>query len=196
MRTNGKTNRYTVRFRIAILLIGILTAQFAAQLSLAGESDVTFKGRLTQESCTVASGSDGEAVEVDFGSIPDTFLYQHQRTATKKFIIQLLDCDLTLGSTVNVSFSGTEDAEQAGLLAVTGEATHIAVALTGRDGQSIVFGVQPLPSDDQSGKYSLNSGVTTLEFGAYVQASNGALAAHNIGIGKFAAVANFTLDYI
>lgn len=174
---------------VAVVAIGLLMALFAGQSARAGESNVNFKGQLVEDPCTVAAGPDGGAVEVDFGSIPDKMLYLHKRTWTQKFHILLEECDLTLGSKVHLTFMGTEDNEQPGLLSVTGGAKHVAVGLLSYNGQAIEL-------NKQTEDYQLHAGITELDFGAYVQASDSAIKAHNIDRGVFTAVATFRLEYI
>ena len=170
-------------------MMGLLLILLSGSPARAGESNVDFTGQLVEDPCTVAAGPDGDAVEVAFGTIPDNMLYLHKRTWTETFHITLQDCDLTLGTKVHLTFTGSEDSEQPGLLAVTGAATHVAVGLLTADGRAI-------PLNKQTNDFILSKGNTTLQFGAYVQASVTGIKAHTIGRGDFTAITTFEIEYL
>lgn len=154
--------------------------------------DVEFKGTLVAEPCTVAAGSEGDNVVVDFGTIAEKTFYSltSRRTWLQPFHILLKDCDLTLGKEVKITFTGTEDAEQAGLLAVTSShgVGHIAVGLQTSGGTA-------LPLNKQTAGYTLSTGNTQLNFKAYVQASDEGVRNKSVGRGSFEAVSTFELEY-
>ncbi|WP_212611827.1 fimbrial protein [Serratia plymuthica] len=68
-------------------------------------------------------------------------------------MIHLEECDLTLGKTVSVNFTGTESSALLGLLAIDGssEATGIAIGLE-------TPSAQPLPLNQASDKLLLQAG--------------------------------------
>lgn len=171
------------------LLLMAGTVQLPAR---AASADVVLKGTLVAEPCTVAAGSDGDNVVVDFGTIAEKTFYSltSGRTWLQPFHILLKECDLTLGKTVKITFTGTEDAEQPGLLAVTGGngVAHIAVGLQTSDGRMLSFNKQ---TDD----YALQAGNTQLDFKAYVQASDEGVKNKSVGRGTFEAVSTFELEY-
>ncbi|WP_434965524.1 fimbrial protein, partial [Escherichia coli] len=68
--------------------------------------------------CTLRPGD--EDIRLDFGSVIDKYLYSHGRTPGKAFSLVLQDCDLSLGKTVKVTFTGTESRALPGLLAPDG----------------------------------------------------------------------------
>ncbi|MDI3206654.1 fimbrial protein [Pseudomonas shahriarae] len=59
---------------------------------------------------------------LDFGTVTDKYLYINQRTPGQTFEIRLTECDASLGKTVKVAFSGIENPNLSGLLAVAGAA--------------------------------------------------------------------------
>ncbi|WP_312757569.1 fimbrial protein [Pantoea brenneri] len=158
----------------------------------AASSDVDFKGTLVAEPCTVATGGDGENVLVDFGTIPDKnfYFYTPPRTWQFPFHILLKDCDLSLGSQVKVTFTGTEDAEQPGLLALSSRngVDHLAIGIQAADGGDIAV-------NQQTKGYALNSGTTELKFSSYIQASDAGVKNRTVGKGTFEAVTTFLLEY-
>ncbi|WP_270655273.1 fimbrial protein [Enterobacter bugandensis] len=160
--------------------------------ALAASSEVDFKGKLVAEPCLVAAGGDAENVVVDFGTISGKTFYSisGRRTWLKPFHILLHDCDLTLGTSVKITFLGAEDTEQPGLLAVTSTSgvSHVAVGLKTETGKDLNFNS---PSD----AYLLSSGNTELKFKAYIQASDDGVKNRSVGFGSFEAITTFRLEY-
>ncbi|MBF7993689.1 type 1 fimbrial protein [Rahnella sp. SAP-29] len=150
--------------------------------------NMTFRGTLIQEPCTVTPGN--ETINVDFKDVINKFLYRYQRTEPKPFQLQLSDCDLTIGQTVNLSFTGTESTVLPGLLAVDpgSQAINIAIGLEMKDGTPILIN-QPVKN------IPLSSGTTLLQFNAYVQGEPDALAQQSLTYGRFTATSVFLLEY-
>lgn len=155
-------------------------------------SDVDFKGTLVDEPCTLVPGGEGDNVVVDFGVIAEKTFYTDpsRRTWLQPFHILLKDCDLSLGKQVKITFTGTEDSEQPGLLAVTSSAgvAHIAVGLQNDKGAE-------LPVNKQSDAYALSEVGTQLNFKAYIQASEDGVRNKSVGLGVFEATSTFELEY-
>lgn len=158
----------------------------------AASSEVDFEGTLVAEPCVVAAGGEGENVVVDFGTITQKTFYSAygQRTWLQPFHILLTECDLSLGKEVKIAFTGTEDGEQPGLLAVTSSSgvAHVAVGLQTASGNSLEI-------NEQTDAYNLNTGNTQLNFKAYVQASDEGVKNKSVGMGAFEAVSTFELEY-
>ncbi|WP_273974132.1 MULTISPECIES: fimbrial protein [Serratia] len=157
--------------------------------TLSGAADnMRFHGALVAEPCVIPPGE--ETVVLDFDTVIDKYLYLNTRTLGKRFDIHLADCDLSLGKTVRVTFSGTESAALPGLLALSGasQASGIAIGMETTDGALL-----PL---NQAGKaQALNNGSTILTAQAYVQGEPEALKNQTIARGPFSAVATFSLEY-
>ena len=102
--------------------------------------------------------------------------------------MRLLECDLLLGNTVSLTFSGTADSELTDMLAITGSTSGIAIGLESASGVA-------LPFNKSTPIYALASGTTELVFNGYVQGKPTAIKNHSIGRGEFNAIANFTLNY-
>lgn len=148
--------------------------------------NLKFSGNLVAEPCVLDPAT--ESIELDFGTIIDKYLYINQRIHSQPFTVRLLDCDLSLGSTVSLTFSGSTDSELTDMLAVSGTARGIAIGLETTEGTAIPF-KKVTPA------FRLMSGTTELILKGYVQAKPTALKNRTIVRGPFNAVANFTLNY-
>ncbi|CAI0882361.1 Major MR/P fimbria protein precursor [Serratia entomophila] len=148
---------------------------------------VSYSGVLVAEPCVIPPGK--ENIELDFGTVIDKYLYLNQRTPGKEFSLQLTECDLSLGETVSVSFSGTESVALPGLLAInSGGASGIAIGLENTAGELLTLN-QP------AGKQRLQAGSNIITLRAYVRGEPEAIKNSAIGRGAFSAVATFLLHY-
>ncbi|MEL5640078.1 type 1 fimbrial protein [Serratia ureilytica] len=168
---------------VLLLLVGL----GMQQMVMAAENMV-FHGALVAEPCTLKPGD--EDVKLDFGMVVDKYLYAHGRTPAKAFSLTLQDCDLSLGKTVKITFSGTGSTALPELLALDGgsQATGIALGLETATGQPVALN---MPSQG----FSLASGGNSLALQVYVQGEPTAIAQKNIGLGAFSAVVTFSLAY-
>lgn len=174
--------------RMKTVILSIIMYSLVLSLhSQAAESDINFRGTLISEPCTVTEND----IVIDFGTIPNKNFYDYMppRTWLKSFQVALKDCDLSLGNQVKVMFTGMEDAEQHGRLAVTGIGVkNIAVGIQGINGKDI-------PINKQTESYPLSAGTTILKFKSYIQASSAGIKNHAVGLGSFEATASFVLEY-
>lgn len=145
-------------------------------------------GALVAEPCVIPPG--GETVVLDFDTVIDKYLYLNTRTPGQTFELYLMQCDLSLGKTVRMTFSGTESAGLPGLLALNGasRASGIAIGMETPQGE-------PLPVNQKGKAQTLVSGANTLTVRAYVQGEPEALKHKTIERGPFSAVATFSLEY-
>lgn len=105
--------RRAVRLGVAgAMLAGVIGQPAAA------EENMRFHGTLVAEPCVIPPGE--EEIQLDFGTIVDKYLYLNIRTHSQSFALHLAECDLSLGNTVSITFSGTENAKLPGLLALDG----------------------------------------------------------------------------
>lgn len=171
----------------AINLFFLVAVMFFIQGNAAAVTDnIQFSGNLVAEPCVLAPES--EAIELDFGTIVDKYLYINERVHSQPFTVRLLECNLTLGNTVSLTFSGTADNELTDMLAVTGAASGIAIGLETADGAA-------LPFNQATPMMALTAGTTDLVFNGYVQGKPSAIQNRSIVRGAFNATANFTLTY-
>lgn len=166
----------------------LLLALTGASSPVAAEPNVRLYGALVAEPCVIPPGDDN--IQLEFGSIVDKYLYQNTRTPGQAFEVRLAECDLSLSNTVTVTFEGMESAVLPGLLALDGGsvATGIAIGLETPE-------AQPLPLNQASDTYPLQTGSNVIGLKAYVQGEPEAISTRTIGHGTFAATATFSLAY-
>lgn len=168
--------------------LGLVLALALAHNPSAQDKNVRLHGTLVAEPCVIAPG--GESVTLDFGTVIDKYLYTNQRTHGQPFDIRLTECDVSLGKTVKMTFSGNENPHLAGLLSIDGasQARGIAIGMETPGGQKL-----PLNKPGQGVR--LVSGINTLTVHAYVQGEPDAIANQSIERGPFSAIATFNLEY-
>ena len=166
---------------MVLLSLPLITVQ-------AAEANVYMYGAVIEEACVIPPGD--ENITLDFGSIVDTYLYQNTRTPSQTFTINLTECDLSVASTVTMTFIGVESVALPGLLAPDAGAggSGIALGLETSDGK-------PLPLNKPSSKVPLQPGSNAIVMSAYIQGEPDAITNHTIGRGAFTATATFNLDY-
>ncbi|MBC3216617.1 fimbrial protein [Serratia fonticola] len=183
-----KTGRYFDRAVVGMGLVLLLAALTANPTLAAGEKNVRLYGALVTEPCVILPGD--EDIQLDFGTVIDKYLYLNTRTLGQSFEIHLVECDLTLGKTVRVTFTGTENSALPGLLAIDGSSEAMGIAIGLETAQA-----KPLPLNKASGKYTLQAGSNIIDLKAYVQGEPKAIANKTIERGLFSASATFRLDY-
>jgi len=166
---------------------GLTGALLSLSLSAQGADNMLFHGTLLAEPCVIAPGDD--TIALNFGGVLDNDLYLNGRTPGMDFTLHLINCDISLAQTVEMTFTGTADPKLPGLLALDGgsQAKGIAIGLEATNGSA-----WPL---NQGGQYPLTNGSTALQAKAYIQGESAALGARTITPGDFSATATFTLAY-
>ncbi|MDI3440667.1 fimbrial protein [Erwinia sp. V90_4] len=154
--------------------------------ALSNTDNVYFSGMLVAEACTLRPGD--ESIRVDFGEIFNKYLYKNGRTPSQPFQLHLLDCDLSIGKQLSVSFSGKESSALPGLLAVTPNNSGIAIGIEDAEGKTIAI-------NSGSKEIALENGNIPLKFAAWIQSEPQAIQEHTISSGGFSAVATFRLEY-
>lgn len=165
----------------------VMALLLCSQWSLAADN-MRLHGALVAEPCVIPPGD--ETVVLDFDTVIDKYLYMNTRTPGQPFELHLAQCDLSLGKTVKVTFSGNESAALPGLLALNGasQASGIAIGMETAQGEA-------LPVNQQGKAQTLVSGVNILTAHAYVQGEPDALANKSIVRGPFSSVVTFSLEY-
>ncbi|WP_273830946.1 fimbrial protein [Serratia bockelmannii] len=188
-RRTGKRPRQGLPRAVAAALL-LAQTLIAAPLptQAAGDNNVRLYGALVAEPCVIPPGD--EEISLDFGTIIDKYLYLNSRILGQTFEIHLEECDLTLGKTVSVAFTGTESIALPGMLALDGssEAAGIAIGLETPSAKA-------LPLNQVSDKSLLQEGNNIIALKAYVQGEPDALRDQSIERGPFSAVATFRLEY-
>lgn len=150
------------------------------------DNNLHFSGTLVSEPCNLDPQTSD--ITVDFSSVVEKYLYQNTRTLGVPFVVNLTDCDISLGNKVTMTFKGTESSVLPGLLAVTGTAKGIAIGMETPEGTKLPFN-QPTP------EYALVTGSNQFILHAYVQGEPVAIAQQTITPGDFSATATFELAY-
>lgn len=179
---------------MAVMRSTVITASLLALMvfgsgnsARAANDNLIFDGTLVAEPCVL--DPDTTNITLDFGTVIDKYLYINGRTHSKPFSIRLLDCDLTLGKTISLTFKGTPDSELTQLLALeSGKVRGIAIGIVKADDT-------PLPINTSTQAYTLIAGSNLLAFKGYIQGKPTALQSKGIVRGDFSATATFMLDY-
>ena len=172
---------------------GIAAGLFACSLlnlapvaHAADGENVRLYGTLVAEPCVLQPGD--ENIAIDFGKIIDKYIYINGRSPSQPFQLHLLECDLSIGKQVSVTFKGNESEALPGLLAVTPMSSGIAIGIENQ--QKIN---QPINTTGEN--VNLSKGSNTLNFSAYVQGEADAITKKSIVRGVFNAVATFVIAY-
>ncbi|EOI7480790.1 TPA: fimbrial protein [Yersinia enterocolitica] len=179
--TNLNLLMHAVKTILSILILNV----FGAVPVLAADN-MRFHGALVAEPCTIRPGDD--AISLNFGTVVDKYLYSNQRTLGKQFQIHLVDCDVSLGTTANIIFTGNDSVNLPGLLAVDSSDMGIAIGLETLAGK-------PLYLNQSSDDIALDTGNNIITLKAYVRGEPDAITQRTIKRGEFSAVATFNLQY-
>lgn len=164
-----------------LFIVGLIPMGHAAD-------NLSFKGNLVEEACTLRPGD--EAIALELWDLTSKHLYLNTRSVGKRFKLHLEDCDTTIGNSVTITFGGAQNRELPGLLALD--------AGSGASGIGIgieTLGDKPLPLNTVSDRQVLSDGSNVIELKAYVQGEPTALNNQTIGHGAYTVTSTFTLDY-
>ena len=167
-------------------ILSILILNFFWSIPALAADNMRFHGALVAEPCTIRPGDD--AISLNFGTVVDKYLYSNQRTLGKQFQIHLINCDISLGTTANIVFTGNDNVNLPGLLAVDSSDMGIAIGLETLAGK-------PLYLNQSSDDIALNTDNNIITLKAYVQGEPDAITQRTIKRGEFNAVATFNLQY-
>ncbi|MEB7886675.1 fimbrial protein [Serratia fonticola] len=169
------------RWALSLLLAGLVAPSVA--------DTVNFDGTLIEDACEIYPGD--EAVELDFGTVIDKYLYLNSRTHSQPFAIRLINCDLALGREVKVTFSGMASGALPGYLAFDSSsmAKGAAIGLENSAGELLAINSGKVTQPLQAGSNN------ALNLKAFVQGEPLALRNKSIQRGAFTATATFTLEY-
>ncbi|BEM58654.1 exotoxin [Serratia marcescens] len=167
---------------------GLALSMSDARADPSPEVSLLYRGNLVAEPCTLLP--EDENLRLDFGTVVDKYLYLNGRTHGALLQLHLVDCDVSLGTTLKVTFSGAENAFLPGLLALSADSEASGIAIGMETPQGL-----PLPLNQAGAKYPLQDGSTVISILAYVRAEPEAITQKTIGRGPFNAVATFNLEY-
>ncbi len=146
-------------------------------------------GSLINTPCKVLSGD--AQLEVDFGEIQLSDIYNNPQIERKSFKINLSECDPAIAQQVKVKFDGKPHAKLLGLLALDDSANNpeLGIEITTKEGNSITLG-------EFSKLYNItHTGDIELNFGANLKSTSKGITDKTINPGAFTAKATFSLKY-
>lgn len=165
--------------RCAVICAFVMPLQHAAQANV----DMNFRGILGADTCKLSTDSQDQLIE--FPAIARSVFKNNPRSAPKKFSLNLLECDLSMGESVKVTFYGEESREQPGTFAITeGDAQGVAIAIESAGGEAIKPSVAMRP-------VMLMEDGNVLNFKAYIQGND----YEAIKEGQFVSSVKFILEY-
>lgn len=167
-----------------VFLITVSLSSFVAQAV-----DATFKAELVEDPCVVVPGMEDQIV--DFQEIPLVNFYLNQSLNPQPFSIYLEECDISLGKTVKVSFTGIEDPLQQGLLKTEGAAKGFAIAIKKSNNDILAI-------NSGSAEFALEDNAdhtNKLDFLASVMAAPEMVKNKTLESGDFSATATVGLEY-
>lgn len=152
--------------------------------AIATDKEIDFFGTVVNRPCNIEPQSADQVVEMD--SVIVKTLYRNGHSNPVPFSIKLTDCKTAVYQ--SVTFSGTEDHELPGKLAINNGTNGAAIALFDHKGADIDL-------NQATSAVALQGGTTILNFTAYVQGHPSAIQNKTITEGEFSSVANFVLAY-
>jgi type 1 fimbria pilin len=170
---------------VLLTALSSLMGLFCLQAN-ADNKEIDFFGTVVNRPCNIEPQSAEQLV--DMGTVIVKTLYRYEHTTPVPFNITLTDCKTNVFNAVTVTFSGTEDRELPGKLAINNGANGDAIALFDSKGAEINL-------NHATDAVALQTGTTTLKFSAYVQGHPSAIKNRTITEGEFSSVANFVLTY-
>ncbi|TKU37304.1 type 1 fimbrial protein [Citrobacter sp. wls716] len=153
--------------------------------AVAADGTIHFTGSITDQTCTVDSGS--QNLNVDLGTVAKAALdgASGMKASPTRFTLNLSDCPDTVNG-ANVKFDGTSDGLNQNLLALdsgTGIATGVGIEIADKNGTAI-------PLHTASTDYLLVEGNNTLDFVARYVSTGTAVTT-----GTANGTSQFTINY-
>ncbi|MFY0479240.1 fimbrial protein [Achromobacter marplatensis] len=172
----------------AALLAAMAASSASAQAPAAGQSNMSFSGRLVAEPCTLAPAD--SASELNFRGVATSAIYSKGRSAGRPITLHLQNCDITEGRTrIKVTLSGTPNAVLPGHLNLNaGGATGVAIGLETKRGVAV-------PLDQPTAIDTLSSGANDIVINAFLRGEPDALSNRTINQGDINATVTFSFSY-
>jgi len=152
--------------------------------------NVKFSGVLIEEPCQLELLS--KYIVVNMEHIDDRFLFDHNRSVSTPFSLQLSGCDPDVAKIISITFTGQESAWIPGLLSVNNQLTNrpngIALGLQSAGKIDIPLFMKVKVAD-------LIDGYNEIKLGAYIQAELPVMVGRPVVYGRYQVTAGFTIDY-
>ena len=157
-------------------------AALVLALSLAADAqaadNLSFKGNLVQEACTLRPGD--EAVTLELWDVTSKHLYINTRSQGKDFRLHLENCDTTIGATVSITLAAGKTprcpACSRWMAAVAPQASGWRIETPSN---------KPLPLNLPSDAQVLIDGSNVIALKAFVQGEPQAISDQTIGQGAY-----------
>lgn len=169
-----------------VFFIILFLSAFYNHDAMALNGEIYLHGELVEDPCIINMASATQTVT--FGNVIKKMLYLHQRSQGYRFVIQLDECDISLGNQVAIMFNGLEDKKQPGLIATQGMAEGIAIGLEDKSGE-------PIAINKINFRYPLHHGTNILTFFAYISSSTEDIEKQTIVDGDFSATVTLGISY-
>lgn len=165
--------------------ITIACFMLAPGSAMAADGTINFTGSITDQTCTVDSGS--QNLNVNLGNVAQTALNgaAGMKAAPTRFTLSVSGCPDTVTG-ANVKFDGTSDGVNQNLLALdggTGIATGVGIEIADKNGTAI-------PLHTASPDYTLAAGANSLDFIARYVSTGAAVTT-----GTANGTSQFTINY-
>lgn len=163
----------------------MLAAGFCTATANAADGTINFTGTITDQTCTVDSGS--QNLNVPLGNVAQAALNgaAGMKAAPTRFTLALTNCPGTVTG-ANVKFDGISDSVNQNLLALdtgTGVASGVGIEIADKSGTAI-------PLHTASPDYALAAGNNALSFVARYVSTGSAVTT-----GKANGTSQFTINY-
>ncbi|ELQ6221729.1 fimbrial protein [Cronobacter turicensis] len=167
----------------AVLLLGLMMAGPSQAL----DNNLQISGTLVTEPCTMDVNSNTQTV--DFGTVIEKGLYKDVRTPSVPLTITLTECDISIGKTVNLIFTGNESTSMPGYISTTGAGSSgVVIGIETPEGTN-------LPINKPTSEFGLQDGTTQIVLQAYVEAEADAIKNQSLVPGAFAATITIDAQY-
>lgn len=167
----------------------LISAGLIYSFPVTAADNMRMHGALVYEACDIQPGDEDQTIEMGLRS--DLFFYHNTRTPSRNIILNLINCDTSIGNMVTITFTGNESSELPGYLAPDAGSAAAGIAL----GIETPAG-DLLPVNDATGiTYPIVNGHNVINLKGFIQGEPSALANHNIKLGPYSAVTTFNLDY-
>lgn len=170
--------------RIPVMLI--ITLLSTCSINAFAAADFSFTGGLVQEPCILDPNSSD--IVIDFGSVINKFLYRYQRTAGIPITLNLQGCDTSTTNKLSITFKATEDAQQAGMMALDPSSTAKGIAI-GIEEKGIFITI------NKSVERIFHSGDNKMVFDLFLSANRESIKNNELHPGTINASATVELEY-
>ena len=176
---------YLRDYSCRIFLLLLITMSFS---TLHASDNMRFRGALVAEPCNIASSD--ENIKIDFGTTVDKYIYINDRSPGQSFTIHLIDCDISIGNLVSVTFNGIEDSELPGFVALSSSSIAAGVAIGIEDLKGNL-----IPVNRTGPQAEIIDGSNDINLKAFIKGVPSYLSNESIKLGTFNAFVTFTLQY-